>query len=177
MLDIRRPMQSPASLELCISAAASIVMASWERHDLIRLLASDGTDTGFGSDGLHVEAILEHLAVVDSVPIGTFRPMVANMARTGGGGALVAVVAHTVEQELATLLRLQHVFGWFTLVEFDRSAWDRGAIGRPSIATGRHIVVTGGQPFAPAWNEAMKSRRRPGSIHAASPISPLGTTR
>jgi uncharacterized protein (DUF58 family) len=177
LLDMRRPTHSPASLELCISAAASIVMASWERHDLIRLLASDGTDTGFGSDGLHVEAILEHLAVADSVPVGTFRPLIANLARTGGGGALVAIVAHVAEQELATLTRLQHVFGWFTLVEFDRSSWDQGSIGRSPVATGRHIVVTGEQPFATAWNQAMRSRRRPGAIHAAPPTSPLAGPR
>ncbi|MGH9118267.1 MAG: DUF58 domain-containing protein [Acidimicrobiales bacterium] len=164
LLDVRRPAHSPASLELCISAAASIVMASWKRHDLIRLLSSDGTDTGFGSDGLHVEGILEHLAVLESVPIGTFRPMIANLARTGGGGALVAVVAHAPEAELAGLSRLQHVFGWFTLVEFDRSSWDAGAIGRPPLATSGHIVVTRDQPFGPGWNQAMKTRTRTGGL-------------
>jgi uncharacterized protein (DUF58 family) len=168
LLDVRRPTHAPASLELCISAAASIVMASWKRHDLVRLISTDGTDTGFGSDGLHVEAILEYLAVVDSVPIGSFGPMAANLARTGGGGALVAIVARPAESDLAALRRLEHVFGWFTLVEFDRSSWDEASIGRPPVATGRHLVVTADQPFATAWNQAMKSRRRPGAIHAAA---------
>jgi hypothetical protein len=160
LLDVRRPTHSPASLELAISAAASIIMASWKRHDLIRLLTSDGTDTGFGSDGLHVEAMLEHLAVLESVPIGTFRPMLANLARTGGGGALVAVVANAPELELAGLARLEHVFGWFTLVEFDRSSWDQAAIGRGPVVTSRHLVVTRDQPFATAWNQAMQRRAR-----------------
>jgi uncharacterized protein (DUF58 family) len=160
LLDMRRPMHTPASLELCISAAASVVMASWKRHDLIRLVASDGTDTGFGSDGLHVEGMLEYLAVAEPVPIGTFRPLVASLARTGGGGALVAIVAHTAERELAGLTGLQHVFGWFTLVEFDRSAWDHGALGRPPVTSSRHIVVTREQPFEAAWNQAMRTRSR-----------------
>ena len=164
LLDVRRATHSPASLELAVSAAASIVMASWNRHDLIRMLCSDGTDSGFGSDGLHVEAILEHLAVLEAVPIGTFRPMLANLAATGGGGALVAIVGSAPDPELAGLNRLKHVFGKFTLVEFDRSSWDDHAIGRPPVATGEHIVATRDQPFARAWNEAMRAKRRPGGL-------------
>jgi uncharacterized protein (DUF58 family) len=160
LLDVRRVTHSPASLELCVSAAASIVMASWKRHDLIRLLSSDGTDTGFGSDGLHIESMLEHLATVDAVPVGTFRPMIGNLTKTGGGGALVVIVASVPEPELAGLTRLQQVFGWLTLVEFDRSAWDKEAPARSGLMSTRHVRIARGLDFGGAWNEAMKGRAR-----------------
>jgi uncharacterized protein (DUF58 family) len=167
LVDVRRPTHTPASLELCVSAAASIVMASWKRHDLIRLLSSDGTDTGFGADGLHVESILEHLAVVEPVAVGTFRPMMANLARTGGGGALVVIVATVPEPELASLTRLQSVFSWLTVVQFDRSAFDATAEPRPGVTTTRHIRVVRGLDFATSWHRAMQARSR----GSGSPVS------
>lgn len=172
LLDVRRPTHTAASLELCISATASIVMASWKRHDLIRLLTSDGTDTGFGADGLHIESILEHLATVDSVPVGTFRPMMTNLAKTGGGGALVVIVANAPEPELAGIARLQAAFGWLTLVEFDRSAWDPAASPRHALATTRHIRIARDLDFAGAWNQAMKARSKaPSAIGAPGGVT------
>ncbi|MGH9247516.1 MAG: DUF58 domain-containing protein [Acidimicrobiales bacterium] len=167
LLDVRKATHTAASLDLCVSAAASIIMASWKRHDLVRLLSSDGTDTGFGSDGFHIEAMLEHLAVVDMAPVGTFRPMVTNLAKTGGGGALVVVVANAPEPELTGVSRLQNVFGWLTLVEFDRSTWDPAVAARDAITTTRHLRVTREAAFAHGWNQAMKAPSR--GVTAAGP--------
>ena len=49
LLDVRRATVSPAALELAVSAAASIVNASARRQDLIRLVTTDGTDSGFAA--------------------------------------------------------------------------------------------------------------------------------
>jgi uncharacterized protein (DUF58 family) len=171
LLDVRKSTHTTASLDLCVSAAASIIMASWQRHDLIRLLTSDGNDTGYASDAAHVESMLEHLAVVEPAPVGTFRPMVSNLAGTGGGGALVVVVAKVPEPELASLTRLQSMFGWMTLVEFDRSAWDVNAPRREGMATPRNMVVAHGRSFADSWNDAMKGRARRGVAPAPRPAA------
>ncbi len=64
LLDVRRSGHTAESLELAVSAAASVVTASWKRRDLVRLITTDGTDLGFAAGTAHAEAIMEFLATV-----------------------------------------------------------------------------------------------------------------
>ena len=68
LLDVRKAAHSGDSLEVAVSAAASIVAATARRNDLVRLVTTDGTDSGFAPGSDHVEAIMEHLAVVPPRP-------------------------------------------------------------------------------------------------------------
>ena len=50
-------------------------MANGARHDLVRLMTTDGTDSGFGVGAAHTEALLEHLAVIDATGSASLRTM------------------------------------------------------------------------------------------------------
>ena len=67
LLDVRKAAHSGDSLEVAVSAAASIVAATARRNDLVRLVTTAGTDSDFAPGSDHVEAIMEHLAVVPAV--------------------------------------------------------------------------------------------------------------
>ena len=73
LLDVRKAAHSGDSLEVAVSAAASIVAATARRNDLIRLVTTAGTDSDFAPGSDHVEAIMEHLAVVPASPTGSLR--------------------------------------------------------------------------------------------------------
>jgi uncharacterized protein (DUF58 family) len=155
LLDVRRSAHTPESLELAVSAAASIVAASWKRRDLVRFITTDGTDFGFAGGTGHVEAIMEHLAVVQACPEGSLRGSLDSIAVGGQTGALIVVVAAVTEADLGALAGLRSRFGQGTVVVFDRSTWDPSA---PVSAggDGRSFVrVTGAVPFAEAWNRAV----------------------
>jgi uncharacterized protein (DUF58 family) len=170
LLDVRRSTHSPESLELAVSAAASVVTASWRRRDLVRVLSTDGQDSGFAAGHAHVESVMEHLAVIRSVPGGTLRG-VLNLLNRGaaGGGALVVVVADLPPAELQAVVRLRGGFGALTIVQFDRSSWDPAAEPVQAVASPALMRIVGGTTFAEVWNRTMSRRRRPGGV-------PLGTT-
>ena len=101
LLDVRRGAHTPESLELAVSATASIITACWRRRDLARLLVTDGTDSGFAAGHPHVEAIMEYLAMVSLSGTASMRSVIESLARTaGGGGALVVVVANVPTAEM-----------------------------------------------------------------------------
>ena len=55
--DLRRGVHTPASLELAVSAAASIVSAAWRRKGQLRLITTGAVDSGFSSGHAHTDAI------------------------------------------------------------------------------------------------------------------------
>ena len=160
LLDVRRASHSPQSLELAVSAAASIVTASWKRRDLVRLATTDGTDFGFAAGSSHVEAMMEHLAVVQGCAGGTLRGMVDSLSATTSSGALVVVVGAIADAELAMLAQQRGRFGSVAVVVIDRSTWDAGAPSSRPSGGGNVVVVDRDHPFLQAWNVAMQSGRR-----------------
>jgi uncharacterized protein (DUF58 family) len=169
LVDVREATTTPESLELGISAAASIVTASWRREDLVRLVSTDGADSGFAVGHAQMEAIMEHLATVQAADEGAFRRVVDRLARSGIGGALVAVVSNMPPTELEALNRLRGRFGSLTVVRFEPSSWDGSAADGPDIvANGTVVRVTATQPFPLAWDRAMTRGRH---------LDPLGPRR
>lgn len=163
LLDVRRTTHTADSLELAVSAAASVVSASWHRRDLLRLVTTDGSDSGFGAGSAHVESIMEHLATVPPTAAGSLRGVLDALTRSEGGGALVVVVAGVQPAELTAIAHLRRRFGSLTTVLFEPSAWG----GRPSASppvprAGNVVRVTSDVPFAEAWNRVM--RRRPAAV-------------
>ncbi len=160
LVDVRRATNTPASLELVISAAASIVNASQRRQDLIRLITTDGSDSGFAAGHAHVEAIMEHLAALEGSHDAAFRRVVDRVARSATGGALIAVVATMPQAEIDNLIRLRKRFGSVTIVQFDPSSWEPGAASRPTTIHEGVLRITDEHRFADAWNAAMRPRGR-----------------
>lgn len=157
LLDLRASATSAASIEAAVSAAASLVMASARRQDLIRLVVSDGSDSGFAAGHAHIEAILEHLAAADVTGDAGFGPLLDRLARTTTGGSLVALVSRPPAVDIEMIGRLRKRFSSAYLVRFDL---DPGPMPAPSSAAARvpSMVVDAGHPFAEVWNAAMGSK-------------------
>jgi uncharacterized protein (DUF58 family) len=164
LLDVRRNAHTPASLELAVSAAASVITACWKRRDLVRLITTDNVDFGFAAGTPHAEAIMEFLATVPASPGGTLRGVLDSLGLPGNGGAIVAIVAGIADAELANLPRLRGRFAAVTVVHFLRSSYDPGApldtAGSMSSRGSTIIRVTKDRPFADAWNSTLHRGRR-----------------
>lgn len=170
LVDVRAATNTEASLELVISAAASIVTASAKRQDLVRLITTDGADSGFAAGHAHIESIMEHLASLEASHDAAFRRVIDRVARSSTGGALVAIVAQPPEVELETLAKLRNRFGSVTIVRFTPSSWDPRSTAPAPAATRRVLTITADRPFAEAWNQAMRPTR-------ASRVPPRGAVR
>lgn len=158
LLDVRRSAHTGDSLEVAVSAAASIVAATARRRDLIRLMTTAGSDSDFGPGSDHVEAIMEHLAVVPVAHGASLRRTIDLLARRSTGGALVAIVAEVPDEDLRAIATLRGRYGSVTTVLVDRSAWDPSApVGRPpSVPT---LRVTRSNPFRQAWEAHLAAGR------------------
>lgn len=161
LLDVRKAAHSSDSLEVAVSAAASILAATARRSDLIRLVTTAGTDSDFAPGSDHLEAIMEHLAVVPVAPTGSLRRSIEMLRRRSNGGALVVIVAEVPDDDLRAAVRLKGCYGSLTIVHIDRSSWDPTApVGPdPEVPT---LRVTRDSPFAPAWNSHVRSSTRRG---------------
>jgi uncharacterized protein (DUF58 family) len=163
LLDVRRRAHHGDSLELAVSAAASIVAACWQRGSLVRLVTTDGVDSGYGSRHAHVEAIMETLASVGLTRDDRLAGVLGSLTRPGNAGGLVALFPpEAPTDEVQTIARLQFRFASLTVVLFDRSAYDLTVApqGRGGMsALGPSVVrVDGSHSFAAAWNQAFSGR-------------------
>jgi uncharacterized protein (DUF58 family) len=151
LLDVRGAAHEGESIEVAVSAAASMVMATARRQDLLRLVTTDGSDSGFGAGGDHLSATMEHLAVVGTSGGGSLTRTLEQLTQRSGGGALIAVVADVPADDLRALRAMRTRYGSVTIVHLDRSAWDpRAPVGQP--VDGRAMHITREAPFATTWN-------------------------
>jgi uncharacterized protein (DUF58 family) len=167
VVDVRRASMSTELLDVAVSAAASIVNTAAARRDLVRLLTTDGVDSDFGPGADHIEAIMEHLAVVPPTSNANLRRVVESLARRSTGGALVVVLAEVPDDDLRAVAALRGRYGSVTIVQIDRSSADASAPeGTPSpLAIGLGGVrVTRTAPFAASWDEHVLRR----SVRAAA---------
>jgi uncharacterized protein (DUF58 family) len=151
VLDTRARTHHGESFELAVSAAASIVSASWRRRDLVRLVTTSGYDSGFNAGQAHVEALLEELAVVKATSVGSLRGVIEGLPRLGATSAVV-LVGDVPEPELRGLLSGSGRSGTVTVVSIDRRSTPDPE-HRDLVACGERA------PFAAAWNAHMTARR------------------
>jgi uncharacterized protein (DUF58 family) len=167
LLDVRKAAHSADSLELAVSAAASIVAATTRRNDLIRLVTTAGTDSEFGAGSDHIDAIMEHLAVVPASATGSLRRAVDMLGRGSNGGAIAVILAEVPDEDLRAAAMLRTRYGSLTIVHFDRSAWDPSArVGAPPPVP--VLRATRDAAFAAAWNDHVRSRTRRGRAATAA---------
>jgi uncharacterized protein (DUF58 family) len=159
LLDVRASVHDEASFEQAVSAAASLLTASWERDGQIRLLTTDGLDSGFGSGPGHLQAVMEHLAVIE--PGSDRLDSLLGAIRRRPTGALVVVTATGTGPArrakgglgggLDRLVAAPGGFGWVATVLI--GAEPGGGLG--VSAAGMVVHVGPGQSFAEAWNRAV----------------------
>ena len=146
VLDVRARYHDEESLEQAVSAAASIAASSGRGGSLVRLITTDGGDTGFGTGTGHVEGLLEALARVEAG-----RGELPDLPGTTGSMALI-VTADVPPADLTHLARLGGLPGALTVVVVARAG--RQA---PAAALGRTVLVGPGQRLSPAWNRVMSA--------------------
>ena len=178
LLDLRPAVHNAASLELAVSAAASIVAASWRRRSLLRLVATDGVDSGFAAGTAHVEAILEHLASARLRRVTGLTGVLASLRRQGSGGGLsVVTTAGAASHDLDAIARLRGRYGAVVLVLLERSAYDPAAAGRPPQPRplpqlSRVVRVTADRPFPHAWTQMVRAAKRSSPAPRHTPAAP-----
>jgi uncharacterized protein (DUF58 family) len=170
LADLRAIVHTPASLELVLSAVASIVRSGILDQRQVRLLATDGTDTGFGSGRPALGRALEYLAGAATHGGVTLARSLATLAQDRDHGGLSMVTTElTTDDDLAALGRLASRYSSEALVVFNRSSWDPAAGSRgqgrrrPRRGT---IEVSAELPFADAWNRAMRSSLSEGATRS-----------
>ena len=162
LLDTRARFHTGYSFEAAVSAAASVLTACWQRRSLIRLMTTDGADSGFGTGPGHLELMLSRLAVIDVADDGGLAGLTAGHA---GDGAIAAITTAAVPPpEMAALSRLGWKPSLVTLVVFDGPGRHPASTRWPAVG---HVVrVPSSQPFAPVWDQAMAV-----TLHGAGRLS------
>ena len=154
VLDVRSDYHDDESLEQAVSAAASIAVSCGQGGAEVRLITTDGGDTGFAAGGAHLEALLERLARV--------RPSTGSLPelpRTTGAMAVV-VSADVPAGDLSYLARLGGRPETLAVVVIARNG-RRAPAGVP----GRAVLVGPGEALAPQWNRSMAA---PGLLRGAA---------
>jgi len=173
LLDLRAAFHDQDSLEQAVSAAASILVScgrgpvgsSMGRAggSQVRLVGTDGSDSGFGAGPAHLDGLLDRLARAEVAPIEVARP-----PEVSGAVALV-VTASVAPSDVVLLARRGGRPVALTVVVVGREGDDATqaqAQGQgPTTRTGpgpvraTTVLVAAGEPLAPAWNRAMASAR------------------
>lgn len=162
LLDLRRSVHEEESLEQAISAAASIFEACRRSNSLIRLVTTDGTDSGFASGEQHADAVLEHLATVDASRGDRLSLAASALRRSGNGGACAVVTTSAASRsDLDSLVGLTATFSQVYLVLFERRTTTPSPVPALARTSGVIVHVSAGRDFATSWNQAL-ALARPG---------------
>ena len=136
LLDVRRAVHTDVTFERSVSAAASLLVAAAKRGDEIRLVATDGTDSGYGAGATALATMLEYLAAVAMTDRG-------DEVRVDHPGTLVALTTPAGVSTTGSAAGPGRRF----LVAFERSPDDHVPTGGPGT-----IRVGTEDTFATAWS-------------------------
>lgn len=155
VLDGRSRLHTDASFEGAVSAAASVVTACWQHGSVVRLVTTDGVDSGFGSGPAHLEGILARLAMIEPAGDGGLDALGA--ARAVDGSVAVLTTTAVDPADLDRLVRPARSLSAVTLVVFEARRTLPDGARWPAVG---HVVVVGAtRPFAPAWDAALSVER------------------
>jgi uncharacterized protein (DUF58 family) len=168
LLDVRRTSTDQAGFERMVIAAASVIAASGRRGDLVRLVTTGGIDTGAMSGHAQLEALMEHLSVVELTPSGALGPTLASLA--GATGSLIAVVGDVPQGDLDTIVALRRRAGALAVLHLPGHLDAPFAEVSPvsaRLGLVRLVRVAKGEDLGATWNEAIRRQRvRRGSVVA-----------
>jgi uncharacterized protein (DUF58 family) len=143
--------------EQAVSAAASVLASAWRRGDQVRLVTSAGTDSGYGTSHAHVDAAMEHLALVETTPGGGLGD-VAHLLEQGSSGTLVAILTRPSAADVEAVSTTRATFRSVTSALLDPSSPSQVLPPEPD----RALVFTVGsdRPFREVWDQAVGGGRR-----------------
>lgn len=146
LLDVRGAVHTDTTFERAVSATASLLIAAAAQGDEVRLVTTDGTDSGYGAGAGAVSAALEYLAEVGTTAAGA-------EVRVDHPGTLVALTTPAGVSTTGSAVGPGRRF----LVVFERSPGDAGGRDRSR----RDLVrVAPHQAFAAAWASSATERVR-----------------
>jgi uncharacterized protein (DUF58 family) len=148
LLDVRRAGDDGAAFERAVSVAASVVRTASERHEIVRLVSTDGVDSGFVAAEGRADELLDRLAAVQP---GARSSLAASLGHLGTrpSGRLVTCVAHLERGELEGWSRGTRGFGLRVLV----ATADHGT---PPLLPGATVVHwDGDRSLTDAWAAAL----------------------
>ncbi|MEJ7583192.1 MAG: DUF58 domain-containing protein [Acidimicrobiales bacterium] len=156
LLDVRRVAIDDGAFEEMVTAAASVVSSCRHRGDRVRLVSTDGIDTGSVAAHAQLDALMEYLAVVEPTLGGTLQPALG--ALSAGGGTLVAVLGGVSQADLDAVVAMRTYFGGLTVVQFPGRSAGTTAQVAPTVAQRGRLRVVRVEPgvrFADIWNQTM----------------------
>jgi len=153
LLDTRSGAASEATFERMVSAAASLVMACRARDDLVRLVSTDGADTGF-TPLAQRDPALEYLAVVSQAgaksDTNSDRAL-AGSANPRSGGSVALLGAGMPSEQLVNANRNSSAVA---TVFFSSEGLPLLAAA-PEVSSGLTMVIPPNEKFAPIWRQAI----------------------
>lgn len=170
VLDVRAHGHAGNSFEVAVSAAAGVLSAAARRSDMVRVLTTAGVDSDFGAGAEHLEALMEHLAVVGTTPDANLRRTVEHLRRSSTGGALVLVGGDLPPAEVQLLGSLRPRFGSLTVIcvaadaEIPPVANPSASVGSPARPRAHFddevVRIDRARPFVRAWEDHLARLRR-----------------
>jgi uncharacterized protein (DUF58 family) len=142
-LDLRPGSYDEDAFERAVSAAASVASAAFRQRHVVRVISTDGFDSGIGAGLSQAEAILAYLAGVRLTKASS--PVFDQLSHFGQGGLLVVATSEWPAADLALLASLRARFRRVVLVGTTGIA----PVGMP---TGMSFVDHRGEvDFPAAW--------------------------
>lgn len=142
------------TFERAVSAAASVALACARVGRHFRVMSTTGYDSGFGADRRHLDAVMEHLAVVQLRDLGHLPTLLGSLLRPGRGRVgSVAVLTGARPGNAGWVDGRDPSGAPVTVVAFTTGR--RGAPehrARPGT-----VVVDDATSFEAAWNQALVS--------------------
>jgi len=161
LLDVRAEVHTEASLDIAVSAAASIHDATRRQRALLRVVTTAGSDSGYAAGHAPDQAILERRAAVATPRSNRLAGVAASLRQAGNGGSLAIVTtADASDADFDALAGLRGRYSLIVLVLVDRSAYTRSAYvkrlpDRPVPTFSGVARITAEQAFPAAWARAI----------------------
>lgn len=166
LLDLRRGRYTPESFERAVSAAASVVQLCADRDELVRLITTEGHDTGFIGTSHETEAAIDVLAGVEQTDSGSLTATLQALTSRRGGGALVTCTGPLGDNERSVLVTMGQLFQLHLAVVTGGRRQVLDAVAER--AQTELVMFASDEELTPAWEHAV-ARLRTTSVLGASP--------
>jgi uncharacterized protein (DUF58 family) len=144
-----RTLVGPSAFESMVSAAASVAVASSRRGDQVRVVATDGQDSGYGTGPHHLNGILGMLALIDQSE-HLLGPAIAQLTSVGSSGAIVAITSGEDQLDSEIMRRAATSYRRRVVVLFGRG--DAIPLGSGVAVRSTTVIrVSNQHPFAEVW--------------------------
>lgn len=152
VLDCRRSLHTPASFELAIEIAASVVSASTITSFPVELRTSSGLHVDGLGGRTTTQVFMDHFAGLQLEDSGSLVKVANDLAGKPGGSSLVVVTCPGAERrDLEAMVVLNRRYDMVTLVNV------RPDVGTLPITSSGALAIGAGSPdeFATQWNLGM----------------------